>query len=486
MGFFQQVYFHKLGAKEAEDRYEIGKDFVRIAENFLETSDDGKHVLLSVQNGDGGEYWQYLRDDRGRWTKVADLPDKVVQASFGQDNKLYLLSRKDAPRGKILRLDPARPELAKAEVLVPESDVTIKSYVATKGRLYVVDLAGGPSQVRVFDLKGKRLGDIPILPVSAVFGVEPLQRNGDDVLFLNTSYTEPPAWYTYAAKDGRIKKTALASTAPVSFADAEVARETCTSKDGTKVPINILRRKGMRLDGSSPALLGGYGGYGSSQQPGMRPLARLVLDRGGSFAIANIRGGGEFGEEWHRQGNLTRKQNVFDDFHACSKYLVDSGHTRPERLAIIGGSNGGLLMGAALTQHPEMVRAVISYVGIYDMLRVELTPNGAFNVTEFGTVKDPEQFKALYAYSPYHRVKDGVKYPAVFFLTGADDPRVDPWHSRKMTARLQAATAGGEVLLRATSGGHGGDTPLDEEIEQAADVYTFLFNELGVAEPAGK
>lgn len=485
MGFFQQVYFHKLGAKEAEDQYLIGKDFPRIAEVELHTSDDGKFVLASVENGDGGEFWQYVldaRDPKGKWTRFADLPDKVVHAEFGLDNKLYLLSNKDAPRGKILRMDPARPDLAKAEVLVPESEVAIQQFEPTKTRLFVVDLVGGPNQVRVLDLKGKALGSVPILPISAVLGVE--RVGGDDVLFRNQSFTEMQAWYLYQGQGGKVTRTPLAATVPFSMADAEVVREQCTSKDGTKVPVNIIRKKGAPLDGSSAALLTGYGGYGQVIQPGLRLLSRLWLDRGGVFAIANLRGGGEFGDAWHRAGNLTKKQNVFDDFYACARFLVDSKHTRPERLAIMGGSNGGLLMGAALTQHPEMYRAVVSTVGIYDMLRVELTPNGAFNVPEFGTVKDPEHFKAMYAYSPLHNVKDGVAYPAVLFMTGANDPRVDPFHSRKMTARLQAATKGGVVLLRASEGsGHGGDTPLDDRIEEATDVYSFLFHELGMAEP---
>jgi prolyl oligopeptidase len=202
---------------------------------------------------------------------------------------------------------------------------------------------------------------------------------------------------------------------------------------------------------------------------------------GGVFATTNLRGGGEFGEEWHRAGNLAKKQNVFDDFYACAKFAVESKHTNPQKLAIIGGSNGGLLMGAEVVQHPEMFKAVVSFVGIYDSLRVELTTNGAFNVTEFGTVKEPELFKALYAYSPYHNVKDGTAYPSVFFLTGANDPRVDPWHSRKMTARLQAATTGGPVMLRASEGtGHGIGTPLEDEIDEQTDVYTFLAKELGL------
>ena len=207
------------------------------------------------------------------------------------------------------------------------------------------------------------------------------------------------------------------------------------------------------------------------------------------FAVANLRGGGEYGKAWHEQGRLTKKQNVFDDFEAVLRHLVDRGYTPPERLGIVGGSNGGLLMGALLTQHPALARAVVSFVGLYDMLRVELSPNGAFNVPEFGTVKDRAQFEALHAYSPYHRVEDGAAYPAVLLVAGENDPRVDPMQSRKMAARLQAATGSGRpVLLRTKAGtGHGGGTPLDERIAQRVDMYAFLFSELGVTyRPPGR
>jgi prolyl oligopeptidase len=271
-------------------------------------------------------------------------------------------------------------------------------------------------------------------------------------------------------------------TSPVDFSDIEVVREFAVSNDGTKVPMNILRRKGTKLDGNNPTLLNGYGGYGISLRPGFDFTNRVWFDRGGVFVQANLRGGGEYGEAWHFAGNLTKKQNVFDDFAACARYLVERGYTKPARLAVVGGSNGGLLMGAFLTQHPDEVRAVISHVGIYDMLRVELDPNGAFNVTEFGTVKDPAQFQALHAYSPYHHVIDGTKYPAVFFLAGENDGRVNPANSRKMTARLQAATISGRpILLRMSSdSGHGMGTALTERIAQDADVFAFLFDQLGM------
>jgi prolyl oligopeptidase len=271
-------------------------------------------------------------------------------------------------------------------------------------------------------------------------------------------------------------------TSPVNFDDIEVVREFATSKDGTKVPVNILRRKGLKLDGNNPTLLYAYGGYGVNLTPAFDASRRIWFDAGGVYAVANLRGGGEYGEEWHKAGNLTRKQNVFDDFVAAAEHLIQQRYTSPLKLAVEGGSNGGLLMGAFLTQRPDLAHAVVSHVGIYDMLRVELDPNGQFNVTEFGTVKDSAQFKALYAYSPYHHVRNGVKYPAVLLPCGENDGRVNPAQSRKMAARLQAATSSGlPILFRSTAGaGHGIGTALKERIALQADVYSFLFDQLGI------
>ena len=245
--------------------------------------------------------------------------------------------------------------------------------------------------------------------------------------------------------------------------------------------MSILSRKDARRDGNNPTLLYAYGGYGISMTPYFSPMLRLWLDYGGVYAVANVRGGGEFGEPWHLAGNLTKKQNVFDDFAASMQMLTDRGYTRPEKLAIMGGSNGGLLMGAALTQHPQMMRAVVSQVGIYDALRWETQANGEFNVTEFGTVKDPEQFRALYAYSPLNRVRDGVAYPAVLFTAGDNDGRVAPYESRKMTARLQAASSSDRPILLRTeaAAGHGIGTKRSTMIEERADIYAFLVDQLG-------
>ena len=346
--------------------------------------------------------------------------------------------------------------------------------------LYVVDLLGGPSQIRQFNLYGKNGTTIPVPSISNV--QEVVAQEDGSLLFRDMSYTEPAAWFEVENGEVEPKKTALVSTSPVSFSDIEVTREFALSKDGTKVPLNVIRRKGTKLDGSNPTLLYGYGGYGISMSPTFDFTRRLWFDRGGVYVVANIRGGGEFGEEWHKAGNLTDKQNVFADFAAAAQYLIEKKYTSPDKLALMGGSNGGLLMGALITQHPDLMRAVVSSVGIYDMLRVELAPNGAFNVTEFGTVKNEDQFKALYAYSPYHHVTEGTNYPAILMMTGANDGRVAPYHSRKMTARLQEANKSDHpILLRtSTSAGHGIGTALSERIKQQADIYSFLFAQLGV------
>jgi prolyl oligopeptidase len=308
-----------------------------------------------------------------------------------------------------------------------------------------------------------------------------VRSNDGALLFRNTSFLDPSAWYRYDAASKMVSRTALHETAGADFTDAEVGREFAISKDGTRVPLNIVRRKGTKLDGKNPVLLTGYGGYDISVTPDFALKRKTLLEHGFVLGIANLRGGGEYGETWHKAGNLTKKQNVFDDFAACARYLIDHKYTNPAKLAIEGGSNGGLLMGAALTQHPELFGAVVSHVGIYDMLRVELQPNGAFNVTEFGTVKEPDQFRALYAYSPYHHVVDGTNYPPVLFLTGDNDPRVDPLNSRKMTARLQASGTKHPVLLRTSSNsGHGVGTALSEYLAEQADVQAFLLDQLGV------
>ena len=481
--FYQTVWFHRLGTPTSADRYIIGRDFPRIAEIALHGSRDGKYLLAEVGNGDGGEVAFQLRDSGGQWTQIAGFTDGVKQMAFGEDGRLYAMTVKDAPLGRIIAIPLDRPTLANAVVVVPEADIVAENVTPTRSRLYVKYRDGGPSVARMFGLDGRSLGDIPAEPISDIsIGVA---LTGDDVLVHTTSYLSPPTWFRFDAARDQLLPTQLNSKPSYDFADATVLRDVAISKDGTRVPINILYRKGMNRNARNPVILYAYGGYGISMPPFFSAMNRLWLDYGGVFAVANVRGGGEFGEPWHVAGNLTRKQNVFDDFHACMRYLTEFRYTSADRLAIMGGSNGGLTMGAALTQHPQAMRAVVGQVGIYDMLRVETDPNGQFNTTEFGTVKDPAQFKALHDYSPLLRVQNGVAYPAVLFTTGAQDGRVAPWQSRKMTARLQAATSSSNpVLLRTEFGaGHGIGTSLAIRIEEQTDTYSFLVDQLGIQGP---
>ena len=486
--FYMQVYFHRMGTPAAQDEYVIGKDFPRIAEIKLSTSEDGKYLLAEVANGDGGEHAYFLRGTDAKWLRVADYTDGFRRAEFGRDGRLYALGLKNSPRGRIVALNLAAPGdgLSAAAVIVPESDAVIESLLPTASRLYVNYLAGGPSELHVFGLDGKPLGKLGAAPISNISAGARLA--GDAILFGSQSFVRAFAWYAYdpARRGAKPVKTRL-SDAPVyavngGIPGVQVVREFALSRDGTRVPVNIVYPRGAKRDGSQPMLLTGYGGYGVSLRPFFSRRAAFWLRHGGTFAVANLRGGGEYGEEWHLAGNLTKKQNVFDDFIAAAQLLIERGYTARDRLAIEGGSNGGLLMGAAMVQRPELYRAAVSHVGLYDMLRVELTPNGAFNVTEFGTVKDAAQFKALYAYSPLHHVQDGAAYPAVLLTTGEHDGRVDPWMSYKMAARLQAANPGGRpVLLRvASDAGHGIGTSLASAIEQDADAFAFLFAQLGM------
>lgn len=478
LDFFQQLYFHKIGRGET-DAYEIGRDFPKIAEAVVAASGDGRFMLATVKNGDGGDQAHYVRPPAGGWIRLAGYTDEVVTGIWGRDDALYLLSRKGAPRGRILRIAPGNsPTLADAKVVVPQGDAVIDAIAVTATKIYSKEIIGGPSQVRVFDLGGKLQQKLALEPISNV--AEIVALDGDEVLYEAESYITPAAYFQVGGS-GLSRRTALAVSSPVSFSDIEVSRAEARSKDGTPIPLNIVRRKGVTLDGRNPTLLYGYGGYSISETPAFSATRHIWLEQGGIYVVANIRGGGEFGEEWHRAGNLTKKQNVFDDFASAAQYLIDQRYTSPATLAILGGSNGGLLMGATLTQHPELFRAVVSHVGIYDMLRCELYPNGEFNVTEFGTVTDPEQFRAIYAYSPLHHVVDGAAYPAVLMFSGTNDPRVNPADSRKFTARLQAASASDRpILLRISGSGHGFGTSLSEGLTQTADQYAFLFWQLGM------
>jgi len=478
--FFQEVWFHELGG--GADRRDLAEVFAddRIVENELSSSSDGRWVLDRAQRGDGGEWELFVRSqDGGEWWRLAEIADEVVDAAFGRD-ELYLLSHRDAPNGRVLRvsLTPG-VTVGPAPVVVPSSDLAIERIAVTDGRLWTLDMDGGVSGLRAFSHDGTHG---PPVELPAVSAIDSIVRLGDDALaYPVESFVSPAAWWVVADGEDAPRPTALVTTSPLDFSAVEVRRVFATSKDGTRVPMSVMARRGVLDEGAAPTILTAYGGYGLSFKAWFRPQRLLWLERGGVLAVANIRGGGEYGDSWHQEGRLLTKQNCFDDFAACAEHLVREGVTKTDRLAIRGGSNGGLLMGAVLTQHPDLARAVVAEVPVLDMLRVELHPNGAYNVSEFGTVEDPGQFAALYAYSPYHRVTDGTAYPAVLLTAGEFDPRVDAYHAKKMAARLQAATSSdAPVLLRIESGGHGIGQSLDQQVGIETDVLTFVSAMLGL------
>lgn len=480
-GFRQQVWFRELGG--APDYVDLAGGFAdeQIAEHFLSTSPDGRWVLDRVQRGDGGEWQVFLRGqgDGDSWWQLADIPDRCVDAVFGPD-ALYLVSRRDAPNGKVLRLPlTGGATVADAREIVPASDLTIADLAVTRGTVWVVLMDGGPQRVRAFDTSGNPLPAVPVPPMSSVssYSARLSVLGPDRVAWSRESYTEPATWWV-AADGAAPRPTALRTTTPVDLSGYQVTREFATSKDGTRVPLTVIAAPGTPRDGSAPALLTAYGGYAISLVPRFDPELLLWLEQGGVYAVANIRGGGEYGDAWHQAGRLAAKQNCYDDFLACADHLHSARITSRERLAIRGGSNGGLLMGAVLTQRPGIARAVIAQVPVMDSLRAETTTNGRFNTAEFGTVEDPEQCAALLAYSPYHHVTDGAAYPAVLLTAGENDTRVDAWHAKKMAARLQAATSSDQpvLLLMKTTGHLGGS--LDQVIDETTDEYAFLFSEL--------
>jgi prolyl oligopeptidase len=486
--FNQTVWVHRVGADPARDREVALPGLPRVAEITLDHNAAAGALLVTVANGDGGEYAHYLVTDAGVVHQITHFADEATFAALGPDGALYLESQRGAPRRQVLKLARGDYDLADARVIIPPlddaaifnafqgGDAPISFYGGDK--IVVRYLAGGPSRLRVFHLDGRHGADVPIPAIARVSEVEGV---GNDLVYRVETYLTPPAFRRFGG--GRDTATPLGAVSPIAFGDMAVVREMATSKDGTRVPVNVIRKKGTALDGRNPTLLYGYGGYGISQEPRfLGATFRAWFDAGGVFAIANIRGGGEFGETWHAEGALTHKQNVFDDFAAAAEWLIDAHYTSSDELAMLGGSNGGLLMGAMITQHPGLARAVVSEVGIYDMLRVELDPNGAFNTTEFGTVQHADEFRALYAYSPYHHVVDRTAYPAVLMQTGENDGRVNPMQSRKMTARLQAATSSNRpVLLVTTSAaGHGIGSPLAVRVGQVTDYTAFLFDQLGM------
>jgi prolyl oligopeptidase len=480
--FYMQVYLHKLGSPESEDTYSIGKEFPKIAEVELQSNADSDYIVATVANGDGGDYAHFVYGPDKTWREITRFEDQIKTGVLGFGPTFYAISLQDAPRGKVVKFALDTPD-AKREVVVPTSESVIQAIAVTTDRLVVSTMEGRPAGLYSYNLDGSDQKTVAIPPISSV---SDLAAGENLVLVRIGSYTEMYEWFQYETGTNQLAPTKLSSEGPVTFADMEVTRDFAISKDGTKVPLNIVHKKGIALDGSHPTILYGYGGFGISEIPRLKLPYRVWYDLGGIFVDTNIRGGGEYGEEWHKGGNLTNKQNSFDDFAACAQYLLDHRYASPSKLGMLGGSNGGLLMGAMITQHPSLMRAVVSQVGVYDCLRDEFWPNGAFLTTEYGSVKDPVQLKALLGYSPYQHVVDGTKYPAILITAGLNDGRVAPYNSFKFTARLQAAAApGNPILLRVNSFGHGIGSSLDQQVADLTDVFSFFSYELG-AEPGAQ
>ena len=486
LDFYTQIYRHRLGADTASDAYEFGKDFPRTAEiKFIRG--DGKWMFAQVANGDSKRYSFYSRNPQGRWAQLATPNDEIAQVVVGRDT-LFLLSVKNALQGKILTLPQTKQTAEMVEqaklIIPPRSDAAIDfiRIVETKNqptRLFLIEKDGGPSRVEEFSITGERKGLIALPPISAL--TEFVPTNDGHILFCAERYTVPAECFI----DSNVHRpVAISERLEVTLDDVEVIREFATSSDGTQVPFTVIHRKGLALTASIPTIMTGYG-EGSGDSPSFTVNFRIVADAGVTWVDCNVRGGSDYGVAWRRHGEMLEKQHTFDDFIGCARRLIELHYTDAQHLVIEGSSAGGLVVGAAITQRPELFKAAVADSGIFDMLRAELASNGQFNATLFGTAKDPAQFRALYAYSPYHHVVDGVTYPDVLLMTGATDAHVDLMNSRKMVARLQAVTNGkSKVLLRTSeSDGHGVNTSFSEEAQQEVDILAFEFFELGVQYP---
>jgi prolyl oligopeptidase len=485
MFFYQRLYKYNLKTKKSV--YELGEGFAKISSIQTQKAPDTDKVLATVQYGDSGKFSYFLRSEKGKWKKILSHVHEVKEAFLGYGDQLFMVTYKNSPKGRLLKVSAKLPSFKKAQTIVKEQKDSIVSdfysggvSLALEDHIVLIYQLGGPSEFRVFDYNGNQITLDREGQVSSVGGFEKF-KNGEGFYFYETSYTKPYTYYSLNLNSKKIAQTEIGHRSSVDLSGLKVVREFATSKDGTKVPVNIILPKNYKEGEPRPLILTGYGGYGVNITPSFQESNSVWLDKGGVFAVANIRGGGEYGKKWHNQGRLTKKQNVFDDFYAVSRHLVKKSYTSTDKIGIMGGSNGGLLMGAVMTQHPDDFKAVVTLVGIYDSLRSELSPNGAFNIPEFGTVKKKDEFKALYAYSPYHNAKK-ADYPAVLIATGINDNRVDPMHSLKMAAKLQSVNQSNEpVLLRVDlDSGHGQGDSVDKRIKKKTDIFSFFDYQLGL------
>lgn len=477
--YHRSVYWHRLGTDAARDELVFTP---RAKEDWLDVdvSEDGRYLLVTSFSG-----WSkselYVREaasPQAAFRRLTQGKEFLYTGKISGDT-LFILTNEEAPRFKIVSADLRKPEAA-WKAIVSESEFTIAGFELAGPELAVHVLERASSRLRLHARSGKPLRELPIPRLGSVKGLGgcPGCR---DLSLVYESFFIPPTLYRYRL-DASSMTVADRAPPPADLDDFTSRQVVYKSKDGTPVSMFLVHHKRLKRDGAAPALLTGYGGFAVSMTPSYSPALIAWLERGGLYALPNLRGGGEYGEAWHRAGMLENKQNVFDDFTAAARWLIDQEYTNPRRLAISGGSNGGLLVGSALTQAPELFRAAVCSVPLLDMLRYHLFLMARLWIPEYGSAEDPEQARYLSAYSPYHNVKRETAYPAVLFLSGETDSRVHPMHARKMAARLQKASSSGlPILLRYDrQAGHGAGKPLSQKIEEAADRYAFLFWQLGM------
>jgi prolyl oligopeptidase len=477
----KRIYYHALGSDSAQDPEIFGEGYGPDTWISPYASEDGRYLLATVDKGWARSelYLQNLAAG-GAFRPLVTGVDAKFSPQFAGD---FLIVKTDwqAPRSRILKIDLRDPRPENWREIVPASQDTLEDFAVIGHKLFVNYLHNVTSQIRIYSLDGQPLGEIS-LPSLGSAGIEGRWDRDEGVLYFS-SFTTPPTIYRYSASTG---KRDLWYREPVPFDPDRVVIEQVwySSKDGTPIPMFLVHRKGLEADGQRPTLLYGYGGFAVSLTPHFSPSAAWWVEQGGVYALANIRGGSEFGEEWHRAGMLEKKQNVFDDFIAAAEWLIQNKYTNPQRLAIEGASNGGLLMGAVLTQRPELFRAVVCEHPDLDMVRYyQFTKNNnPPALLEYGNAADPAQFKFLYAYSPYQRVQPGTAYPAALITSGDADTRVPPEQARKMAARLQAATRSGYpvLLLYDTKAGHSGGKPFIKIVEDLSLELSFLAWQLGM------
>jgi prolyl oligopeptidase len=478
--YFGKAFYHRLGRPQDEDTlvYERPEDKELFPSAAV--TRDGRWLVLSTAKGASGKAEIRIRDlRRPEAAEMALFTGFEHDVSFVDEvgGRFFFRTDEEAPRGRVVAVDVLNGGVP-AEIVGQGKD-KLEGVAIVHKTLVAHRLRDASSRLELHELDGRFLREIPLPGLGTVAGLTG-EPDDDEAFLAFTSFTEPstPYRWDFAAQTLTRFEESRAQPAASRY---EARQVFFASKDGTRIPMFLVHRRGLEPDGRRPTLLYGYGGFNISLTPSFSPALRVWLERGGVFALANLRGGGEYGEEWHEAGMLDRKQNVFDDFVAAAEWLVSEGWTSPAKLAIQGGSNGGLLVGAAMTQRPDLFGAVVCQVPVADMLRYHRFTVGRFWIPEYGSAEDAEQFAVLYRYSPLHNVQDGVGYPATLVMTADTDDRVAPGMGKKFAARLQAATDGRRpALIRVeTKAGHGLGKPVGKQIDEQADVYRFLLRALG-------